>query len=142
MISKKTVFVLGAGASKPFGFPTGFELREQICSLLDVRSPAANLLIESGYLPDFKFSAFVNNFLHSGLNSIDSFLSRNTQFADVGAATIAASLLTKEISSNLYGVGGKIANSDWYGLLWNCLVDQLVDASQISEKKRYHIHNF
>ena len=30
MITHPTVFILGAGASKPYGFPTGKELRVQI----------------------------------------------------------------------------------------------------------------
>ena len=34
MITKKTVLVLGAGASKPFGLPTGKELKNDVCRLL------------------------------------------------------------------------------------------------------------
>ena len=30
MITEKTVFILGAGASKPYGFPTALELRKDI----------------------------------------------------------------------------------------------------------------
>jgi len=30
MIKEKTVLILGAGASKPYGFPTGEELRREI----------------------------------------------------------------------------------------------------------------
>ena len=32
MIKEETVFILGAGASCPYGYPDGKELREQICS--------------------------------------------------------------------------------------------------------------
>ena len=31
MIKTKTVFILGAGASCPYGFPLGTELRQEIC---------------------------------------------------------------------------------------------------------------
>jgi hypothetical protein len=134
MISKKTVFVLGAGASKPFGFPTGFELREQICSLLSLRSSATIILEEGGYIPDSRFTNFVNSFLKSGLNSIDAFLSRNANYADFGTAAIAACLMTKENYSTLYAAGGTLGNSDWYGLLWNCLVDQVVDIKELRVK--------
>lgn len=37
MITENTIFILGAGASKPYGFPTGAELREQICKLKIVK---------------------------------------------------------------------------------------------------------
>lgn len=41
MFEKKTIFVVGAGASKEFGFPLGWELRDQIRALLkiDTRGP-------------------------------------------------------------------------------------------------------
>ena len=31
MITEKPVFILGAGASCPYGFPSGAQLRENIC---------------------------------------------------------------------------------------------------------------
>jgi len=34
MINDETVFVLSAGASVPYGYPTGIGLREDIISLL------------------------------------------------------------------------------------------------------------
>ena len=37
MISKKTVFVIGAGASKEFGLPTGEELKQKITSLINIK---------------------------------------------------------------------------------------------------------
>lgn len=33
MITRRTVLVLGAGASKPYGYPLGGELRNQICGV-------------------------------------------------------------------------------------------------------------
>jgi hypothetical protein len=35
MINKPTTLILGAGASAPFGFPTGNELKEKVLSLAD-----------------------------------------------------------------------------------------------------------
>jgi len=40
MITKPTVLVIGAGASKPYGFPTGQELRDYI---LELANPEADL---------------------------------------------------------------------------------------------------
>ena len=34
MIKTPTVFVLGAGASQPFGFPLGFELRDSAINMI------------------------------------------------------------------------------------------------------------
>jgi hypothetical protein len=37
MIKIPTVLILGAGASSPYGFPSGSTLRDQICANLSVR---------------------------------------------------------------------------------------------------------
>lgn len=37
MFKKKTVFIVGAGASKEFGLPTGDELKKQISNKIDIR---------------------------------------------------------------------------------------------------------
>ncbi len=35
MIEQETVFILGAGASFPYGYPNGDELRKSIIELID-----------------------------------------------------------------------------------------------------------
>ena len=35
MLEKKTVFILGAGASKPYNFPTAIELSKDVISNFD-----------------------------------------------------------------------------------------------------------
>jgi hypothetical protein len=37
MFKTKTLFIVGAGASREFGLPTGAELKAQIAHLLDIR---------------------------------------------------------------------------------------------------------
>ena len=66
-----TVFILGAGASKPYGFPTAEELKNDICSnyynLIRSLNPEANIT---------QLENFINLFSKSGEISIDSFLAR------------------------------------------------------------------
>ena len=49
-IKENTVFVLGAGASIPFGYPTGDGLRESICALDpdDISNKMAQAYSEAG----------------------------------------------------------------------------------------------
>jgi len=44
---QNTVFILGAGASKPYGYPTGQELREYICKEFQTD---LQTLINDGYI--------------------------------------------------------------------------------------------
>ena len=49
MIETPTVLVLGAGASMPFGFPSGKRLVALICDLLNGELPTTHLLERCGY---------------------------------------------------------------------------------------------
>ena len=48
MIEKKTVLVLGAGASKPYGFPTGGELQDEISAVLEAEKFDRFLSVSEG----------------------------------------------------------------------------------------------
>ena len=104
MIKIPTVFVLGAGASKPYGYPTGIELRNKIIHRFHER------------LNNFSFSgkelseANRRNLIHksqdltvrferSGIYSIDKFLSLNTNLSNIGRMAIAHHIIQAEISS-------------------------------------------
>jgi hypothetical protein len=78
VIYDNTVFILGAGASVPYGYPTGKELREYICSHFKERF---------GEIEETNVSytnRFSDTFKKSSTGSIDLFLSRNTQFSEIG----------------------------------------------------------
>ena len=50
MIKTPTVFVLGAGASIPYGYPSGEKLREEIChELEDPSHPYGRMLQSQGF---------------------------------------------------------------------------------------------
>ena len=44
MIDKQTVFILGAGASAPYGYPTGKQLRQQIIDNLDINRKKVDMV--------------------------------------------------------------------------------------------------
>ncbi len=101
MLTKRTVFVLGAGASKPFGFPTGAELYQNVVDNL-VEGPHRDFLqTEAGYsASDIK--AFRNALFRSGKNSVDAFLEHRPEFMDIGKAAIARMLVLREVEDALF----------------------------------------
>lgn len=125
MINKKTVFVLGAGASMPYGFPSGAELREMLCvpatqdfskRTVDWITPLTRIGIS-----EKDSTRFAESFLKSGVTSIDSFLSRRSnEFGEIGKTAIAAILCAFEDPSVLHKTDNR---DDWYGYLWNALIN-------------------
>jgi hypothetical protein len=108
MITKPTVLVLGAGASIPYGYPSGKELRDKILNNLaetivrPVDSPRwRNTLYAQGFDPK-KVRDFRNEFLRSQQYSIDAFLANRPEFVDIGKFTIAMSLIECEQEKLLY----------------------------------------
>jgi hypothetical protein len=118
MIEQETVFILGAGASAPYGYPTGNGLRNAICQgfpkklqkLLPIsqtvipRETLRGLIRDSG--------EFANTFDLSNTPSIDLFLARNPRFSQVGKIAIALEILTAEGNSRF---GENVEKGqDWY----------------------------
>src|SRR5712671_5186207 len=103
MITTPTVLVLGAGASYPYGFPTGKQLKEQICNTFSPEGSLPDVFAsEECTLEPEQFFAFREAFLRSGQPSIDAFLERRPNFLDVGKLVIAFSLMPYEKEENLY----------------------------------------
>ncbi len=83
MIRKNTVLVLGAGASCPYGFPTGTQLRDAIRNLHNITKldPRLALYDECGVsLPEIRGLGI--EFRYSGVKSIDAFLERHPHLVD------------------------------------------------------------
>ncbi len=116
MLKNKTTLVLGAGASRAMGFPTGAGLLAAIHDLVTVdRQPFA---IQAGlFNPDgTALHEFIDAFRGSQMYSIDSFLARRPQFSDIGKRAIAAVLLECEKASSL----DRCTHADgWMQYLWN-----------------------
>jgi len=122
MITKPVVLVLGAGASQPYGYPLGSELRKLLCS----PSPElASLLAAAGH-DRTAIDHFAEEFRFSNLASIDVFLERRPNLATLGRALIAGVIIER-------GHVSKTWTGNWYEYLWQQLTR---DAPTIDAFKR------
>ena len=119
MIKTQTLFILGAGASAPFGYPTSVGLRNSILS----RGNDPTILQALNYMNDDpkpfekEFNRFLDEFARSSVYSIDSFLEYRTEFMEVGKINIAAFLINHEEDRNLRLATDK----NWYMYLYDRL---------------------
>lgn len=124
MIRRRTVLILGAGASQPYRFPIGSELVDQICSeILD--APGRTGLItrlEDQYVASAGDAArFAEALRGARTYSIDAFLETKRRFRELGKAAIADVLLRAEIPKWLDNADVK---RDWYRYLFSILVQR------------------
>ena len=135
MISDSTVLVLGAGASIEYGFPDGVKLRQQI--VREIRQGAEELkgdnpgsdclfglLYQLERSPNLKETPekllrFADALEKSFLPSVDLFLERRNEFAEVGKAAIAVSLMRYEDPADLHDRTETAPR--WYEYLWGRL---------------------
>ena len=103
MIENKTVFVLGAGASCPYGYSFGKELRSTIISSFWSqyesyinKHPKLQPSLD-GILN--KAREFMDIFEKSTTESIDLFLARNNEFEIMGKTAIILSIFAREHGS-------------------------------------------
>lgn len=123
MISLPTVFIVGAGASHPYGFPIGSELRNLVIDPLRkvpvrdrvVRRAAHSSVIESLGLDD-KYQVFVRALRSSGYSSVDQFLEKNSGFTDIGTLAIALALVPCEQPARLIPPAAPLKDH-WYEVL-------------------------
>lgn len=123
MITETTTLILGAGASNPYGFPTGHELRQLLCD------PNSIIGVQKGF-PGDAVKTFSAAFLQSGMSSIDAFLARRgdhkvgrhgATFSEVGKDAIAYCLIQRERAESLHA----FPEDHWYQYLWSFLADSL-----------------
>jgi hypothetical protein len=155
VISKRTVFILGAGASCPYGFPSGARLRDLICFDGGFRDKyltyLTNSQIDEGIrkkkISDVK--QFIKIFNNSHIKSIDAFMANNPKLSLTGKYILAYEIFQYEIDSRfgedaireqerleglrkspdnnhyLWGIPG-FNGGDWYFYLYNRMVEGLV----------------
>jgi hypothetical protein len=82
------VIILGAGASKPFGYPVGRELKGDIVKLNDVP------LHDHGFTHD-QYQGFAQRLKRSNIGSVDAFIEKYPKYQDIGTAAIALALARK-----------------------------------------------
>lgn len=120
MIEKKTVFILGAGASKPYEFPTARELR------IDIINNSFKYFLELGKYWDSEqiewqkkqFNIFTERLQKAKTVSIDLLLSINNDLADLGKKLITLSLNHFEKQYYQKYLSDP-THYDWYDELYN-----------------------
>lgn len=118
MVNTKTVFILGAGASMPYGLPSGAELRNSICKSAQFNSPMVTALTSECGVDPHHFMDFANAFLRASLPSIDAFLAKRPDCAEIGKLAIAYELCGREAPNRIFDVDN---NDHWYGALWSAM---------------------
>ncbi len=133
MITKPTLFILGAGASIPYGFPSGWKLRNQICEAANgVNVSAVQELNTTLGIPCDDIIAFARRFKQSRLISIDTFLSKHPELSVIGKTLIAHKLIPLELDYNFDNLD---TDDDWYCALWNALATNATSVAELAENK-------
>jgi hypothetical protein len=126
MLEMGTVLVLGAGASIPFGFPSGRALLIRVANgLRHEHDSFARLLMNVGF-EWHQLEEFGTSLARSSQPSVDAFLENRRQFIPVGKAAIAAALIPFENPELLMGRGGE---QSWYEYLFARLATRKGDLS-------------
>ena len=114
MIKTPTVFVLGAGSSVDYGFPTGVDLvRELTTRFPALPRDAQDALSRSGIDKD-EYDRFAEELAMAKPNSIDAFLQHRQEHAKVGKAAIAVHLIKREDPRDLFDN----PKEDWHKYLF------------------------
>lgn len=132
MITEPTVFVTGAGASAPYGFPLGGQLVDLI--LQEMAEPGALMTVFGalGFRTD-DLQAFRDDLKYSGLRSIDAFLEGSDDtYVSIGKIAIAHAILWRESREALFQ--GGLQKSHWYEYLWN-LIRPGLTVDNVSENR-------
>lgn len=121
MITNQTVFILGAGASWPYGYPTGLELRNKILDNLKSPHQSSNVSWKDRYDRFYKLgyseeniTQFRDELSKSTLYSIDAFLENRPEFHNIGKIAIADALIPCEDEGRLY-----TTDNNWYSYFFN-----------------------
>jgi hypothetical protein len=109
LIDKKTVFVLGAGASCPYGYQSGAGLRAWICLNQGFRDIYLEYKHISNSMPT---NEFISKFSKSSRQSIDLFMAANPKLAPTGKYIIAFAIFEAEKRSQ-FREEARI-NHEWY----------------------------
>jgi len=128
MIKQQTVFVLGAGASRPYGYPTAEGLRTGICNCFvgDIINYFQKRAKFKGDVEALEHEAteFTYKFHHSSTKSIDLFLARHTSLMEMGKMAIVFRILAAEKESR-FREKMKNCEHDWYSLLFDKMTEGL-----------------
>lgn len=139
MITKPTVLVVGAGASVPYGFPTGKELTARIVTTLMDEGPhqGMNRCLErmaAKSRSTVDLTAFGERLKSSGLSSIDAFLQfeHNESLGPAAKAAVAWHIGQCEEEKKC---GLVEENGDWLQYLFDMLVEGATTADALGQNR-------
>lgn len=131
MINTPTVLILGAGASAPYGFPSGSTLKDKICDNLSLLTNDASVELQrEGFTKD-EIRKFRTDLHGSATFSVDAFLERRREYENVGKAAIVQVLMPLENKDALHG--------DWYEHLFNKLCIPFKEGFEDFDKNKISI---
>lgn len=116
MITTPTVFVLGAGASMPYGYPSGYGLLKDIFYNIQDDKTLSDLLFDleiDGGVDQFRYAL-----LRSRRLSVDSFLEHWPRYNTIGKLAIASRLCHCEKKS-LKKFDNLDNENDWYKYIFD-----------------------
>lgn len=114
-----TVLVLGAGASTPYGFPLGRQLKQKIIqNTASTATTPSKQLVEAGFNEKDIFD-FNTDLIRSIHPTIDAFLEDRPSRRDIGAFAIAQVLMPLEREDTLY------PHPDWHRDWYPTLFEEL-----------------
>lgn len=132
MIEEKTVFILGAGSAVPYNFPTGDELKENICQnflkdylelpILGERHP--DIIKDIRQLRAEAAKKFTTALIRATGLSIDQFLQINESHLMEGKIAILLYIMRAERDS-IFRKG----KEDWYSYLFKKMMTKCVEES-------------
>lgn len=130
MITEPTVFILGAGASAPYGFPTGYQLKCNICRP-EFQNKIQGVLLRRDKITQkevdntlYELKEFQKKFSNSSTPSIDLFISRNPDFAEIGKKCILIEILNSEYTSS-FGLDLSTQDQNWYSYIYERMAETL-----------------
>lgn len=123
MISEDTALILGAGASQPYGYPIGIQLRENIINHLDSNKPGYQALRSIGFSRS-DILEFRTDLKGSMTYNIDDFLQYREDLKEIGKVSIAYMINSCEYKKNLLNPKEEL---DWYRYLYNRILTNFND---------------
>ncbi len=115
LIEKRVVFLLGAGASCGYGYPSGEKLKAALTAVNgDQLAVLKKAGIDGQSVHDFK-----HRLAHCGLPSVDAFLARNPTFSKIAKIRIAQELAVAEQTA----ATSLNRSESWYEYLFGRMMD-------------------
>ena len=142
MIEEQTLFILGAGASDCFGYPTGSKLNDDLITEL-IRFDHTYISKGKGFFHDgehiydqsnlLRFSKIYKN---SHPTLVDYFLAKNPEviIKKIGIYGIALSLINAEVNHSSK-TSYSFNKDNWFSILFNKMTSDILDVGSIDRFK-------